>query len=103
MAYHLQKFTTETGAQEIIPIEPDHRVTIRVIGGESETRDIVDVDAILDDRGVDSPIRAALSTNVFGVTNPYVRSLEGAIAGIGLTIHENNSKDIKLEILTALV
>lgn len=95
--YDVQSFTSETGEQSIIQVNPTHDVTIAVVGS---TSDDVDIEIVLDNPE-DSPTRIKLETNVLASNATYVRTLEGPIRGIGIDIDGNTSNNITVHVLAS--
>lgn len=95
--YTEQSYTTETGLQDLVIINPSHRVTVVVEGGAT---DDVDLEIVLDDPN-SSPSRLKLSENVLAGGSPYIRTLDGPVRAVGIDIDGNNSNNIKLRVLTS--
>ena len=97
MSYDLQTFTTETGAQAIIPVCHNYDVTYALQCGET---DVVDIEISLDNTDKSSYLRTVALSDQSG---NLVDTTDGPVTGIGINIKTNISNSIKFEVLSAFM
>lgn len=90
--YIKQNFTIETGEQDMIIVDQNHRVTILVKTGAG---DAVEVDAQLASSGEKAKVADV------GASVTYIKSFTGPINRLGLNIVTNTSNAISLEVLSS--
>ena len=105
--YAYKEYTTETGAQALIDVNPNHRITIAIISNQADKTDDVDIEVILNSLdSTSSPTRYLVAEDIFQESNldngkrVYVTTVDGPIHGVAINIRTNISNDFKLEVLT---
>jgi len=94
-----QIFTTETGEQELIPINDNHDVTVLIIGGL--ITDDLNLQITLDNPRRPGVLRVEVAIDVLSSNVIFLKTLEGPIQSVGLDIILNDSNNIRMQVLSA--
>ena len=103
-----QSFTTETGRQAWIRVEPKSQIVIGVISVQEPKTDLIDIVYALDDPSLAPNTRVyRLSANVISKAdfheseNQYLATIDAPGMAIAINIRNNASNDIHVEVLTS--